>query len=606
MEPSYMKYKDELPENTIFLIKEIIKNIGLITEETNWLNSINGFYSLCVHIKGTSISANGKGTTPEYALASAYAELMERIQNQTYFRLNGNLSDEAFKSQGFYYAPDEIYMNIDSLLSSKNQWLINQFNKLDNSINKRDLLSNWTSIYIKDTGCDFVCLPYMNVMTNQISYIPVNTISKMYMSNGMCAGNTREEAVVQGLSEVFERVVNCKIIIDKITPPTIPDNYIEKFPKVYKMVESIRGIKGCNLIIKDCSLNRGYPVVGIILINQITQSYFVKFGSHPVFKVALERCLTELLQGQSIGNMKGMQEFKFFKSTEDPHQNLLGILVNGAGEYPNELFHTRADYAFKPFHNYEKKSNRELMKIMLDILKKEGHDVYIRDVSFLGFPSYHVIVSNFSEVEKIEDMESVNEYSGYKRMRDYIRRLSKLSVQNIYELLRLLNDYNLDGFENIMDLMDIPCNSRMLWYYNDMDLFLSMLYYSVGNFNLSYHCFEKYLMSEKSKEHAPYLYSYYKCVRDYIGTRVQNLNCIDSKALLVQFYDEPIVDEVFSHFEDYKNIFKHFGTYECWDCESCNAKDQCNYSQFERVYKILKEMYSSNPVNQETLLHLYS
>ncbi len=606
MELSCMKYKDEFPENTVALIKEKIQNMGLLAEETNWLNSINGFYSLSVHIKGTNISTNGKGATPAYALASAYAELMERLQNQTFFRLNGNLSDEAFKSQGFYYAPDERYMNIDYLVSNKNQWLMSQFNNIDQTINKRTLLSNWKSIYIKDTGSDFVCLPYMNVMTNQISYIPINTISKMYMSNGMCAGNTREEAIVQGLSEIFERVVNCKIIIDKITPPAIPDNYIEKFPKVYKMVKTIRGVKGCNLIIKDCSLNKGYPVVGIILINRITQSYFIKFGSHPVFEIALERCLTELLQGQDIGNMKGMQEFKFMNSIGNPHQNLIGILVNGEGEYANELFRTQDSYAFRPFHNYDRKSNSELMKIMLDLLKKEGYDVYIRDVSFLGFPSYHVIVPNFSEIEHIDDMVSVNAYSGYKQIREYIRNLSKLSVQNIYELLRLLSDYDLDVFTNIMDLLDIPCNSHMLWYYNDINLFLSMLYYSIGNFNISYLYFEKYLISENSKKYDPYLYSYYKCVRDYIGTRAQNLNNKDSKAILNQFYDEPIVDEVFHHFEDHKNIIRHFGAFECWDCNNCNAKSQCNYTQYETVYKILKEMYSRNPINQETLLHIYA
>lgn len=605
MKPSYRKYKDELPENTVALIKEKIQNMGFIIEETNWMNSINGFYSLSVHIKGTSISTNGKGTTPSYALASAYAELMERLQNQTFFRLNGNLSDDAFNSQGFYYAPDEKYVNIDYLLLDNNQWLISQFNNLNQNINKRTLLTNWKSIYLKDTGCDFVCLPYMNVMTNQISYIPINTISKMYMSNGMCAGNTREEAIVQGLSEIFERVVNCKILIDKITPPTIPDNYIEKFPKVYRMVETIRGVDGCKLIIKDCSLNKGYPVVGIILINRLTQSYFVKFGSHPVFEIALERCLTELLQGQNIWDMKGMQEFKFINSIGDPHQNLIGILVNGAGEYSNELFRTQESYTFKPFHNDCMKSNSELMKNMLDILKKDGYDVYIRDVSFLGFPSYHVIIPNFSEVEKINDMESVNAYSGYKQIREYIRNLSKLSDQTIYELLNLLSDYNINGFANIMDLLDIPCYSHMFWYYNDINLFLSMLYYSVGNFSLSYHCFEKYFISENSKELGPYLHSYYKCVRDYIGARAQNLNNIDTRALLTQFYNESIISEVFYHFEDNKNIFRHFGTYECWDCENCNAKDQCNYSQFEKVYKTLKEIYSRNPVDQEILLHLY-
>lgn len=602
---AYRKYKDELPENTVMRIKEKIQQLGLITVETNWLNSIKDFYSLSVHVKGTNISTNGKGTTPEYALASAYAELMERLQNQSFFRLNGNLSDEAFKSQGFYYAPDEKYMNIEQFLYNNNEWLKSQFRKLDKSINIRNLLSNWKSIYLKDTGCDFVCLPYMNVMTNEISHIPINTLSKMYMSNGMCAGNTREEAIVQGLSEVFERVVNCKIIMQKITPPTIPDNYIANFPKVYKMVESIREVEGCRLIIKDCSLNKGYPVVGIILINQITQSYFVKFGAHPIFEIALERCLTELLQGQNINNMKGMQEFKFNKSIDDPHQNLINILVNGIGNYPNELFGSYDSYAFKPYNYYNKQNNKELMNYMLTILKMQGYDVYIRDVSFLGFPSYHIIVPQFSEIERIDDIDSVKAYSIFVLMREYIRQLSKLSARYIKELIILFDDYKMYGSINVMKLLGIPCNSQMIWYYNDLNLFLSVLHYRIGNFSNAHECLDKYLMFQHNTYENAYLYSYYKCVRDYIGARAQMLNKKDIKTLLIQFYDEKIIDEVFYHFEDYQNIIKHFGTFECWDCDDCEAKGQCNYPQLEDTYKILKEEYARNPINQNNLSHLY-
>lgn len=602
MQVNSRKYKDELPEKTVSYIKEKLLNLGLATQEDSWLNSVDGFFSLSVHIKGTDISTNGKGTTPEYALASAYGELMERLQNQTFFRLNGNLSDEAFHSHGFYYAPDEACMNISDLLSNKSEWLISQLASLDKKINSPELLLNWKSIYMKETGCDFVCLPYMNVMTNKISYIPINTISKMYMSNGMSAGNTREEAIVQGLSELFERVVNCKIIKDRLTPPTIPDHYIQAFPKVYRMVQSIQGIEGCHLIIKDCSLNKGYPVVGIILINEMTQSYFVKFGAHPIFQIALERCLTELLQGQSIWNMKGMHEYKFYETAED-QQNILGILVNGIGKYPNELFDSHESYPFKPYSQYDKKDNKEFMIYMLDILKNEGYEVYVRDVSFLGFPSYHIIVPHFSEVEKIDDIDSVKQYTGYVLIRKYIRHLSKLSPQSIYELIGLLNNYQMNG--NVMNLLGIPCNCRMIWYYNDINLFRSMLYYCIGNFRLSYNCFEMYLMSGNKEQYQSYLYTYYKCVRDYIGARAQGMFPADIRGLLLHFYEETMIHEVFYHFQDYRHILSHFGTYGCWDCKNCKARSECTYPQYEHTYKMLKKEYGANPINQQTLRHLY-
>ena len=37
---------------------------------------------------------------------------------------------------------------------------------------------------------------------------------------------------------------------------------------------------------------------------------------------------------------------------------------------------------------------------MLDQIAEEGYEVLIRDVSNLGFPSYHIIVPGFSEIAK--------------------------------------------------------------------------------------------------------------------------------------------------------------------------------------------------------------
>ncbi len=50
-------------------------------------------------------------------------------------------------------------------------------------------------------------LPFTRQSDNQTIYIPMNIIGSLYVSNSMSAGNTRNEARVRGLSEVFERYV---------------------------------------------------------------------------------------------------------------------------------------------------------------------------------------------------------------------------------------------------------------------------------------------------------------------------------------------------------------------------------------------------------------
>ena len=94
---SVRKYKDELPLNTINKIRNILNDLGILTVEQGWAHSADSFYSVTVSVANTTLSTNGKGTTYQYALASAYGELMERLQNQAPFRLNTDVSQEVYR-----------------------------------------------------------------------------------------------------------------------------------------------------------------------------------------------------------------------------------------------------------------------------------------------------------------------------------------------------------------------------------------------------------------------------------------------------------------------------------------------------------------------------
>lgn len=61
-----------------------------------------------------------------------------------------------------------------------------------------------------------------------------------YGSNGMSAGNTREEALVQGMSEVVERYVQKRIFSDRPALPDIPEDYLRRFEDIYGMYCAIR------------------------------------------------------------------------------------------------------------------------------------------------------------------------------------------------------------------------------------------------------------------------------------------------------------------------------------------------------------------------------
>ena len=110
----YRKHKDAAPMDTVKKIQSIIHNIGLETDVT-WVESgIKDAYSNHISISHTSFGANGKGTSKEYALASGYAELIERIQNgilKTAIRYN-RVANEI----GFLYSPDEKICSVEDIL----------------------------------------------------------------------------------------------------------------------------------------------------------------------------------------------------------------------------------------------------------------------------------------------------------------------------------------------------------------------------------------------------------------------------------------------------------------------------------------------------------
>lgn len=602
---SQRKYKDELPLNTINQIRNLLTDLGILTVETGWQNSAEGFFSVNLAVENTNIKSNGKGTTTEYALASAYAELIERLQNQAHFRLSMDFSIENFEYMGFFYTPDEKCLSIDDILNSNEDWIQTQFSRMKSKISKEYLLNKWINVSYENTPCDFVAIPYLNIKNTQLSHIPIKMVSKMYMSNGMCAGNTAHEAIVQGISEILERYVNKEIILKKITPPTISKEYIKNYPRITEMINRIEMSGNYNIIIKDCSLNQGYPVVGVIFINKDNQSYFIKFGSHPIFEIAVERTLTELLQGQNIKNMIGLKEFSYKPNITNEHDNLLNILVDGSGIYPSQLFSNNFSYEFKEFKDIRELNNKEMLHYLINFLENKDYDIFIRDVSYLGFPSFHVIIPGLSEIEEIDNIDAIEKYSLYNRVKRYLRNSKNLSKESINEILNFFKSEDYNKSASIAQFLNLKTKNIFPWYYTKIDLFLGTLYYYSGNFKKSYEVFDKFI------KHLNFSYpknkveiTFYKCVRDYIGTHINGLNRREIIDFLKQFYPMNIINGVINDIGNCKLVLNKYGELECWNCSECKLKSHCLNHITDRIYKTLKEKYASSTIEQESLKSL--
>jgi len=599
-------FKDERPLKTIGRIKDILHGLGLLPVETVWRNSLRDFFSVTVKITGTDLAANGKGVSPEYALASAYGEMMERLQNQCTFRLSFDLSPAALASQGFYYAPDEKFLSRAEFLHSGEEWTAAQLARLDGTADVDGLLALWQRMSYEEVPADFVALPYCNLRTGNISHIPVKMASKMYMSNGMCAGNTPEEALVQGISEVFERHVNQRVVREKVVPPAVPDEYLARYPRIAAMVAAIKASGDCDLIVKDCSLGRGFPVAAAVYIDRGAGTYFVKFGAHPRFEIAVERTLTELLQGQDIRKMMGMREFAFHSGAEEDPANMMGILVTGSGVYPDEFFGPRPDYGFSGWEEAPATDNRGLLRLLLDRLAENGLAVYVRDVSFLGFPSFHVVVPGFSEIESFDDVRAIEEYVFYNDVRKLLRRLDNLGEPERGTLLGFFARLPFSPATSVLDFINLPTAdpAAFPWYYSNMELLRTALLHCCGDAPGAAGAFARFVEYSRTAAGPKEVLTYYRCVRDYLAARAAGRADDEAAAVLRRFFPADTVAGVAGEFGRPERILSYQGNLRCFVCGECAFRAACLHEPTEQVYLALKERLAAATIDQKRLAAL--
>jgi len=310
------------------------------------------------------------------------------------------------------------------------------------------------------------------------------------------------------------------------------------------------------------------------------------------------------LQGQNIKSMKGVKEYSYKIDIEDEKSNLLGILVNGSGFYPAEIFSKEFSYEFNEFKNINATSNKDMFNYLVQLLQEHGYDVFIRDVSFLGFPSFHVLVPGFSEIDEFDDIKAIDEYAEYNKIKKYVRNLDAISNEQIEEIMHFFSNSNYNSEASITQLLNIPVKDIFPWYYMKIDLFITAIYCTQGNYIKAHKAINRFIDNMKENPYNKMERTYYKCARDYIGTKMDQLDEYTSITHLNAFYPLPIIQGIINDFGKPEQIFNRYGQIQCFNCYECPLKKHCLYEQIEQVYMKLKTRYTENPIDQNNLKEL--
>ncbi len=431
--PTKIHFKDETPTKTIDKIKGILEQLDIQTQEEWYPSGVKNCYSMRVSVPTAAFGTNGKGINEDFTRASGYAEFMERLQV-------GFLSKRLMRDNNLHYA-DEKRMTKEECAQSCSDWFKNMSKGLS------ELFGTEVSTGFIQQKC-FECeepdgmltaIPFYNVAKDSYAYFPKKSFPVLYSANGMAAGNTPEEAFVQAMSEIYERYNVVRFFCGDITPPSVPEEYLKQFTHSYETICSLRE-SGLEVIIKDCSMGEEFPMVAAVAIDKTHHSYRVHMGAHPVFEIALERSLTEMFQGKNINGVAATTNLIINnKNNLRPVSEVISHVSRGGGEYSISFFTGKPMHEFKPFKDRSGMSNAEMLKEFTDWFVNKGYDVYVRDISHLGFPSVSVAVPGLSEPFPHYLIDKFPEARLYHKYKNAAFMLDELSIEELTEYRVFLN-----------------------------------------------------------------------------------------------------------------------------------------------------------------------
>ena len=405
------KHKERLPEDTIRIIKSFFEEEGFDIKETAMYDTGVGIYSctITLNYKGHQIGlSNGKGVTGLYSKASAYAELYERFCLLEF-------QDEPLSLSYLYDG-----------CNTRNIKELTAFYHAIYRTGKKGVLDK-TLAYLY--GEELPVVPFDSLTGGEPAYLNPIVMINIDGSNGMAAGNTIEEALVQGFSEIFERYVEEKIfygekVLKKVPLALLENEFTWAAEKTKELLK-----KGFHISFYDASERTGLPVMSSLCIDLKRGQHYINIGASPCFETALERTITETFQG--IGNIEE-EAAKFIPNVAFKDHSLKAyeqFTMNGMQISSEEPFIGCEDVTEinRDVYIQRNAGNHLQLERIKAIAEKEGIHLYHRDFSlhkdikavFCVSPELNNVLIKDSEMLLDEGLQAANEFISFTKKKQH-------------------------------------------------------------------------------------------------------------------------------------------------------------------------------------------
>lgn len=594
------KFKDCDPRETVSNIQIILKQLGLKCVEC-WNDSgIDNCHSVTVVLGEDVARTNGKGITKEFARASAYAEMLERLQSGMFMAsYQSIIRDKQMDLHTF--APDGKYMTKEELIEN-GQWMDFIIDSYKEQKLTRDIIAKNCVAYACADDGKVLTIPFFSLFEEKYVYLPAAFVTRMYTANGNCAGNSKEEAWIHAMSEMMERHASQKRLIEGKALPQIPEEELQKFPTISKIMKQMRDSGDFDIAVFDYSLENNFPIVATRVINKRDQTYLVNIAADPVLEIAIQRTFTELFQGRGVKNLSPVHSCRILnKVTDFPIvSNVANQLHTGDGLYTADYFANELTCDGKPtqFEDNSDKKNKEILQYMLGLYKKLGKPVYVRNYSYLGFPSYKFVVPGFSETRALHLSDIIPEYALGDSVREVFKNAPAALDEDLSWML-IYSDSMIDlygGYNSFSVNAGIPIKG-------DENRYLCSLTRAYSAYRL-----KKYKDAIKYTTHYMHYLKddetkfYFACVNKYLQMIIDGIEKEKIRLILYKFFKKETVDLFYKKIDNGKTPYDDYVLRcEITNCEICIYKQSCRYHETKELIRIIGEKYCAFSKGQEPL-----
>ncbi len=531
--------KDAPLEETIEKAKVLMNAHGFSIELVSWQNPVENCWS--VHLRSTEcpqIYTNGKGGTQLASEVSAILEFFERISTNLFF-VDYYLGEDIAKSDFVFY-PDEKWFPVEDPSTIPTYHRLDQIELLNENLRQfYNPEGELTPALLLDNHSDnpnrgIAALPFKQLDNNETVYFPISILNNLYLSNGMAAGNTSTECRAQAISEIIERYVKNEIIAKGLCLPDVPQSVLDRYPRIQRDISALQE-HGFPIMIKDASLGGNFPVICVLLINPQNGGCYASFGASCRFEVALERTVTELLQGRGLDQLDVFDPPCHDLEAVADSLNLASHFISSDGLLSWQMFGNKPDFKFNDW-DFQGSTAEEYDRLK-SIVRSLGYDAYFAEYLHCGIYTCRIIVPGMSEVYPIDDLIWNNKITG-ATLRQQLLTLNTMSVDALRDFSENLNKLGLSDQQSISKAIGVIFDEGTYWHSLRIGELKAMLALAIGDLDEAAHwCFWcnnfDFLPIRRQK--------LYRAIHDLIRFELANENPYEYNASLNLFYEDNII-----------------------------------------------------------------